>query len=301
MPNLCFNNVILVGAPEKLTRIANYFKDKPTMPLEELQELLQFQCKGWGHSTDEGISGVEIDQIEQGALPIRCTTAWDDVPMFWDALVEQEGLEGYASLSDNDSEYWTRNDPEGIWFIYDYIFDEQESFSILGAESESFESKEKLVNYLNTCSKETRTYDEWVEWCEDNDCGAIKTVEHNEGTQTQPYSKEALKSVYNRFLDIFLFHDHQPMISTYHIDEELQNDHILYHLSNAFTGQSISTFTGSLNEFPEIKDKDNNDLILKYTQDKKLNEKELKKIYGPFYEKAVEIYHLDKNDEIEHN
>lgn len=181
MANLCYNEIMLIGEPEKLRHVldtcVNMAPDKEgRYALAELQGQLGFVCDGWGRDYDEALGygqpNVYTALIDEGVLSISSVTAWGDTPLYWDALCESEGLTGWAACSDVDGEYWITNDPECIWFPDCYIYDsygESDSANMFGedVEMEWFQSKQLLTDYLNEHSGLIHDYEEWYRIIED--------------------------------------------------------------------------------------------------------------------------------------
>lgn len=194
MANLCSNKIALIGKPENLNHLVDIIKQvserQEYVTPEAIQDFLGFTKEGWGRSYDDamgtGLSGVDTERIEEGVLYLDCTTAWGAIDEYWKELCSWLDLKGFASSSEVDSELWTTNDPEGIWFPEKYLYDDYGEKEAI-AEYEYFESEEDVAKYLNNASDKNKTFDEWVEYLEENSCyGVIKSIE-KDGTQVYPY------------------------------------------------------------------------------------------------------------------
>lgn len=194
MANLCTNSIALIGKPENLNHLVDIIKQvantQEYVTPEAIQEFLGFTKEGWGRSYDnalgKGLSGVNTERINDGVLFLDCTTAWGAIDEYWAELCLWLNLKGFASFSETDDDLWTTNDPEGIWFPEKYLYDDYGELEAI-ADYEYFNCEEDVATHLNKASGENKTFDEWVEYLEDNECyGIIKTIEKG-GSQVYPY------------------------------------------------------------------------------------------------------------------
>lgn len=119
MANLCFNTVRLFGSHDSLQVILDKYNMIPadkTKDLEHLQSYIGFTCSDWGRSCDKGITYIAFAPDDPECLEIQCTTAWNPVDLYWDALVSYLGLSSWASWCELDSEIYVINDPAGEVF-----------------------------------------------------------------------------------------------------------------------------------------------------------------------------------------
>lgn len=202
MANLCGNDVVLVGNPKSLEKVADAIrtageKEKYVSP-EGIQAVLGFEDDKWGYSYDTAmgpLSEINLDTVSDGYLKFYCSSAWGDIRGYWEALCEECDLDGFAAASDCDGEYWVVNDPEGIWFPENYVFDSYGDGTFADLEMDYYKTKEDLAEKLNEISEENLTFDEWVGYMEEyeGDEGSIKFIER-EGVQVYPYKmKEELE------------------------------------------------------------------------------------------------------------
>lgn len=203
MANYCGNDVVLVGSPESLTKVADAIRkngenDKYVSP-EGIMRVLGIEpldkC-GYSYDTAMGeLDEINLDTINEGYLQFYCGSAWGDINGLWEQLCEECGLDGFAAFSEADGEYWIVNDPDGIWFPFQYVFDSYGEGTFADLETEHYNTKEELAAALNEIAEEEKTFDEWIEYMDEYDGseGAIKVIE-KEGNQLLPYKmKEELK------------------------------------------------------------------------------------------------------------
>lgn len=200
MANLCANSVTLVGNPERLEMlveiIKNIGKTCDYISPEDICKKLGIEDDKWGLSYDTAMGSLQnmkFDTISDGYLDFYCSSAWGDIRGAWEAICETCGLDGYTTLSDVDGEYWTVNDPEGIWFPDKYVFDSYGEGTFSDLEMEFYKSKEDLASALNKIADEDRSFEEWVEYMEDNagEEGGIYEIAR-EGEQIYPHFKDRL-------------------------------------------------------------------------------------------------------------
>lgn len=198
MANLCSNTVVLVGSPEKLTILKDIITElgaggKYILP-EGICEKLGINNSKEGHSCDTAmgkLDDIDFSTIPEGYLRFYCCTAWGDNRGTWDMICEEMDLDGYALSSEADGDYWIVNDPDGIWFPENYVFDSYGEGAFAELETSYYNSKEDLCEALNKIAGEEKSFEEWQEYLEDNDDeeGVIKIIERETGNQTLPYKK----------------------------------------------------------------------------------------------------------------
>lgn len=198
MANLCGNTVVMAGNPEKLARLETIIRKlgaggKYILP-EGICEELNIDVSKKGHSYDTAmgrLDDIDFSTIPEGYLRFYCCSAWGDIRGIWDAICETLDLNGFASLSDADGEYWIVNDPGGIWFPEKLVFDSYGEGTFAELEMDYYNSEEELAEKLNKVSGEEKTFAEWQEYLEDNDDeeGVIRVIDR-EGNQLLPFRKE---------------------------------------------------------------------------------------------------------------
>jgi hypothetical protein len=201
MANLCSNKIILVGEPETLKEIAHIVrhlfaegrKDYPgTTTFESLQKCLDFSCKNWGRSYDDGLSMMEDNDVDAGKLTLHGTTAWSPIPDYFNALCEKFGLR-YVYEYEADGEYTILGDKEGIWIPGYAIFEIWEENPYVDYSEEDFiefDTKESFEDYCKTLGF---TPEEFQEMLRESDFGAIRIIERDD-TQIYPYEREPVKA-----------------------------------------------------------------------------------------------------------
>ena len=184
MASLCFNEVVLTGEPEKLTKLKEVIvkvgNEIKYITPEEICKNLGIDTKGFTYSYDIAmgeLKDIDFQTIPQGFLKLYCCTAWGDNRTTWKTICEKIGLE-FAIRSDVDGEYWTINDPEAKWFPENFVFDSYGEGVFAKLETSFYKTKEELCETLNEISKEEKTFEEWKEYFEDNeDEGSISVIE----------------------------------------------------------------------------------------------------------------------------
>lgn len=199
MANLCLNSVVLIGSPDRLRGFMETVDKVAScheyVTPEAIQKEIGFCLKGWGRSCDCAMGNsddFDVSKIEKGILRFECTTAWDSISSYWDALTEALGLDGWATMSDADGEYWVANDPYGVWFPSNYLFDSggEGEIAEAGLEYEFYNTKEEVVSALNNALGLEMSFDDWVEYLEEEcegESGAIKIINRC-GEQVLPFT-----------------------------------------------------------------------------------------------------------------
>lgn len=192
MANLCSNTVVLTGNPEKLGKLEKIIRklgagDKYIMP-EGICEELGIDDGKEGHSYDTAmgkVDDIDFSTIAEGYLKFYCCTAWGDNRGTWELICEKLSLDGYAMSSEADGEYWIVNDPNGIWFPENYVFDSYGDGTFAELETAYYATKEELCEALNKVAGEEKTFEEWQKYMDDNDDeeGVIRVIDRETGKQ----------------------------------------------------------------------------------------------------------------------
>lgn len=185
MANLCTNNVILKGNEEILLKLKEAIvsvgtRNKIITP-EAIADELGVTINSSGRSYDTAMGTLEdinFDTIENRYLQFYVCSAWGDMDDFWKILCDELELDGFACMSEADGEYWCANDPDGLWFPENYVFDSYGDGPFEELETSFFTSKQELEDSLNKISEEKHSFEEWKEIINsDSEFGQIAVVE----------------------------------------------------------------------------------------------------------------------------
>lgn len=176
MPNTCVADVYFRGNPDKLKDLnelfESYTKEREKITFYgKLKDITIPNYKG-----DTGVV-TSYDYDGKNVLFISFDFAWDDHREFLNALAEK--LESkWSGLFDCDG-LW-KVDPLGF-FKENYLINvyDNNNLGLPNDIYEFFENTKEVEEYLNNCSKQTHTYEEWKETFDESDFGRIEEIDED--------------------------------------------------------------------------------------------------------------------------
>jgi len=176
MADICCADVYFQGKPEKLKALNDLFESYKKR--EKIYFDKEFNEKI--NLSFEGETGVVTSYSYDGLneLFISFEFAWDDHRKFLKALAET--LEArWSGLFDCNDCLW-KIDPLKI-FKENFLIDVQDNNNI-GLPNdiyEFFSNTEEVKEYLNKCSKQNYSYEDWKETFDESDFGRIVEIEED--------------------------------------------------------------------------------------------------------------------------
>lgn len=177
MPNICCADVYFRSENSKKLRDLNELFEAFTKKGEKIYFDKEFNEKiKLSYEGDTGtVSSYDFDG--KNVLYVSFDFAWDDHREFLNALAEK--LESkWSGLFDCDG-LW-KVDPLGF-FKENYLINvyDNNNLGLPNDIYEFFENTKEVEEYLNNCSKQTHTFEEWKETFDESDFGRIEEIDED--------------------------------------------------------------------------------------------------------------------------